>query len=111
MCAPSGLRGGIHKRHKAFERCDLINRRLQVPQRFTDVPDDGDGFTFGATVMHGDSKRVVIVYDYTGEQEQWPVSMVRQWLEPDTDPLCHALEAVGLSGLNRLSGRAVVPAL
>lgn len=98
-------RSAIRKRSPAG--CDLVGRRVQVPQRFTDVPDDGDGFCFGATIIVGDAKRVTIIYDYTGEVEQWPRNMAIQWLELDTDPLCNALERLSHSLVN--DGRSVIP--
>lgn len=98
-------RSAIRKRSPAG--CDLVGRRVQVPQRFTDVPDDGDGFCFGATIIVGDAKRVTLLYDYTGEVEQWPRDMANQWLEPDTDPLCNALERLSHSLVN--DGRSVIP--
>ena len=98
-------RSAIRKRSPAG--CDLVGRRVQVPQRFTDVPDDGDGFCFGATIIVGDAKRVTLCYDYTGEVEQWPRDMANQWLEPDTDPLCNALERLSHSLVN--DGRSVIP--
>ena len=94
-------RSAIRKRSPAG--CDLVGRRVQVPQRFTDVPDDGDGFCFGATIIVGDAKRVTLCYDYTGEVEQWPRDMANQWLEPDTDPLCNALERLSHSLVNQSS--------
>ena len=75
------------------------------------VPDDGDGFTFGATIINGDAKRVTILYDYTGEVESWASALCKRWLEPDCDPLCRALESACLSGLNSASGRSVEPRL
>ena len=86
----------IQKR-RISEHCELLGRRVAVPQKYTDVDDDpDDGFTFGATVIGGGFRRVSIRYDYTGEEESWPVALVNRWLEPDTDPLTRALEASSL---------------
>lgn len=106
---PSTLCGAIQKKKRPSS--ELVGRRVQVPQRFTDVPDDGDGFTFGATIINGDAKRVTILYDYTGEVESWASALCKRWLEPDCDPLCRALESACLSGLNSASGRSVEPRL
>ena len=57
-----------------------------------DVEDDGDGFCFGAVITHNDGRLATVKYDYIGDIERWPLSLVRQWLEPDTTPLCEAME-------------------
>ena len=92
---PSGAIGKRRRGHQTH----LLGRRVCVPQRFTDVEDDGDGFCFGATIIGGDAKRVLILYDYTGEQESWPSALASRWLEPDTDPIVIALEKASLSAL------------
>ena len=43
----------IHKRRDRtgnLYAARLVGRRLAVPQRYTEVEDDGDGFCFGAVV-------------------------------------------------------------
>ena len=88
------MSGAVRKPRRRTE--PLAGRRVQVPQRYTDVEDDGDGFCFGGLVIHGDERRVLIKFDYTGDVESWPLSLARHWLEPDLDPLCLALSASAL---------------
>ena len=98
----SGSLQGIAKRGRHALRDErasaLVGRRVLVPQRFTEVEDDGDGFCFGATIIHTGANRALVRFDYTGDIEGWSLTLVRQWLEPDTDPLCLALESSRLSG-------------
>ena len=91
-----GVRG-ISKRDRTARRGDraaaqLVGRRVRVPQKYTEVEDDGDGFCFGATVIHAGANRALIRFDYTGDVEGWCLALVRQWLEADTDPLCLAFQ-------------------
>ena len=81
---------GISKPHSSTARGDalLIGRRINVPQRFTEVEDDGDGFTFGAVITGISGGLSTIKFDYTGEIERWPLRLVRTWLSIDADPLC-----------------------
>ena len=73
----------------------LIGRRVAVPQRFTEVEDDGDGFCFGAIIVAADERRAVLKFDYTGEREAWRLPLVRQWLADDgIDSLSSALDAL-----------------
>jgi hypothetical protein len=88
------MSGAIHKARRRPE--PLTGRRVQVPQRYTDVEDDGDGFCFGGSVVHSDEHRVLIRFDYTGDVESWPLALARTWLEPDLEPLCLALSSSAL---------------
>ena len=79
----------------AATRHPLVGRRVAVPQRFTEVEDDGDGFCFGAIVVSADDRRAVIKFDYTGEREAWSLKLVREWLaDKGVDPLCDLLGAL-----------------
>lgn len=90
------LISNISKRHADDS---IFGRRVSVPQRYTEVEDDGDGFCFGGVVISVDrrKRRASILFDYTGERQTWPLSLVRQWCDPNTDPLCSLLEHAGLS--------------
>ena len=71
----------------------LVGRRVSVPQRYTEVEDDGDGFTFGAVVLAVTGQGIVTIrFDYTGEVERWPIRLVKQWLDFDDSPLCELME-------------------
>ena len=64
-----------------------------MPQRYTEVEDDCDDFCFGGQIIACDIRRALVLFDYTGERESWPLPLVRRWLEQDTDPLCAALSS------------------
>ena len=85
----SSSRGSIKKASRTHA---LVGRRVNVPQRFTEVPDDGDGFTFGAVILTVAETLATIRFDYTGEVERWPLGLVRQWLDFDDEPLCNLME-------------------
>lgn len=73
----------------------LVGRRVSVPQRFTEIEDNGDGFCFGAIIISADEKRAWVKFDYTGEREAWSLKLVREWLaDKGVDPLCDALGAL-----------------
>ena len=74
-------RATIHKRRRESAcTAALIGRRVAVPQRYTEVEDDGDGFCFGAVIVAVDARRAMLKFDYTGEREAWRVELVREWL-------------------------------
>ena len=76
-------------------RHPLVGRRVAVPQRYTEVEDDGDGFTFGAIVVSADDKRALLKFDWTGERERWSLKLVHEWLaDKGVDPLCDAFGAL-----------------
>jgi len=77
--------------------CDLIGRRVCVPQCYTEVEDNGDGFTFGATIISGNLHSVCIIYDYTFERECRPIWLVRKWLEPETDSITSILDNISIN--------------
>lgn len=79
--------------------CDIIGRRVRVPQCYTEVEDDGDGFTFGATIISGNLHSVCIIYDYTFEREYRPIWLVRKWLEPETDSITSILDNISINKL------------
>ena len=95
----SGMRrAAIQKRRRGSGetlRHALVGRRVAVPQRFTEVEDDGDGFCFGAVIVAADDRRSVLKFDYTGEREAWSSALVRQWLaDSGVDSLCDTLDAL-----------------
>ena len=77
--------------------CDLIGCRVRVPQCYTEVEDDGDGFTFGATIISGNLHSVCIIYDYTFERECRPIWLVRKWLEPETISITSILDNISIN--------------
>ena len=85
----------IHKKQRNPKQHALIGRRVAVPQRFTDVEDDGDGFCFDATVVSADEHRAILKFDYTGEREAWNLKLVRSWLSDEgVEDLLGAFTAV-----------------
>ena len=91
------LRSAIQKksRAKTAPAHPLVGRRCAVPQRYTEVEDDGDGFCFGAIIVSANEKRAVLKFDYTGEREAWSTQLVREWLaDAGVDPLCAALSGL-----------------
>ena len=87
------------KKQQLSTNCDLIGRRVRVPQCYTEVEDDGDGFTFGATIISGNLHSVCIIYDYTFERECRPIWLVRKWLEPETDSITSILDNISINQL------------
>ena len=80
---PSKLLGRAieKKKRKQPERPHpLVGRRVAVPQRYTEVEDDGDGFCFNATITTADKQRAWLKFDYTGEREAWCLALVQEWL-------------------------------
>ena len=70
----------------------LVGRRVAVPQRYTEVADDGDGFCFGAIIVSADDKRAILKFDYVGDVEGYSIKLVREWLsDAGIDPLCDVL--------------------
>ena len=97
--AVTTLTSAIHKRRDRVANSlasRLVGKRLAVPQRYTEVEDDGDGFCFGAKVLSANADRAWIKYDYTGECENWSIKLVRQWLRDDAgvDELSAALSSL-----------------
>jgi hypothetical protein len=84
---PPATSRGVQKLLRSSQQ--LVGRRVSVPQRFTDVEDDGDGFSFEATIIFvdDDSKRALIKYRYTDEVESWRLQLVKSWLQPDVGNL------------------------
>ena len=85
----AALTGAICKKNTGMGKI-LIGRRVSVPQGyFEDIEDDGDGFCFDGIVVHQNLRRAIVRFDYTGEVQGWPVSLVRGWLQEDVaSPLC-----------------------
>ena len=81
------------RRHRdAATRHPLVGRRVSVPQRYTEVEDDGDGFCFGATIIAADDMRAFLKFDYTGEREAFSLKLVREWInDKGVDELTNAL--------------------
>ena len=98
--AVSKLDSACHKRQwqksKTVDAHPLVGRRVAVPQRFTEVEDDGDGFCFGAIVLSVvNAKRAILKFDYTCEREAFSLPLVRSWLcDAGVDPLCDALSSL-----------------
>ena len=73
---------------------DLVGRRVSIPQRFTEVEDDGDGFCFGARVIGMQGKLCLVKYDYTGDIERYSVALVRTWISDIDDDVLEAFSRV-----------------
>ena len=84
------------KKQQLVDNCNIIGRRVRVPQCYTEVEDDGDGFTFGATIISGNLNTVSIIYDYTLERECRPIWLVQKWLEPETDSITNILHNINI---------------
>ena len=76
---------GVQKAHHNLPRHPLVGRRVAVPQKYTEVEDDGDGFCFDAVVIAADTGRAFIKFKYTGEIEAWSLSLVKSWLSGAED--------------------------
>ncbi len=85
------------KKQQLSTNYHLIGRRVRVPQCYTEVEDNGDGFAFGATIISGNLHSVCIIYDYTLERECRPISLVRKWLEPETDSITSILDNITIN--------------
>lgn len=82
----------IHKRRHQQVAHPLVGRRCSVPQRFTEVEDDGDGFCFGAIITRVVDGRALLKFDYTGDVEAYSMRLVREWLcDAGVTCLCDAL--------------------
>ena len=68
----------------------LVGRRVQVPQQIF-FPDDDERFFFGGTIKAATKSRLLILFDYTGEEEWHATPIATRWLEPDISPLCTLL--------------------
>jgi hypothetical protein len=72
---------------------NLLHRRVAVPQQYVGF-DDEDDFSFKGSIISTEcAQRVLIRFDYTMEEEWFPVKLARRWLEPDEALLCDALSA------------------
>lgn len=85
------------KKQQLSTNYHLIGRRVRVPQCYTEVEDNGDGFAFGATIISGNLHSVCIIYDYTLERECRPIWLVRKWLEPETDSITSILDNISIN--------------
>ena len=74
----------------------LVGRRVQVPQQIF-FPDDDERFFFGGTIKAATKSRLLILFDYTGEEEWHATPIATRWLEPDISPLCTLLSSESLS--------------
>ena len=85
------------KRQPAACHSTLVGRRVQVPEEVFGMTSDGDGspFFFAGTVKAATLQRMLIRFDYTGEEEWHASVLVRRWLEPDLDPLIQLLSRIG----------------
>ncbi len=89
MVSPS-----IQKKRRPPKR-SLIGRRVQVPQEvFGLSDDDGSAFFFAGTIKEVMAQRMLIRFDYTGEEEWHASTLVARWLEKDLDPLIQQLSSV-----------------
>ena len=65
---------------------------MQVPQRYTEVFDDGDGFCFAGRILAVHGKGLATVrFDYIGDTERYSLALVKQWLQPEFDDLSRSL--------------------
>ena len=72
----------------------LVGSRVQIPQRYTEVEDDGDGFCFGGRVVGIQGKLCVVKYDYTGDIERYSIALVRTWVSEIDDEVLQAFSRV-----------------
>ena len=70
---------------------------MSIPQRFTEVPDDGDGFCFGGRVIGMEGKLCKVKFDYTGDIERYSVALARSWLSDIDDDVLEAFSRVTTS--------------
>jgi hypothetical protein len=90
MVSPS-----IQKKRRPPKR-SLIGRRVQVPQEVFGLSDgDGSAFFFAGTIKEVMAQRMLIRFDYTGEEEWHASTLVARWLEKDLDPLIQQLSRIG----------------
>ena len=67
-------------------------RRVSIPQEVFGFDDD-DGIHFQGTILLAAERRCLVLFDYTGEEEWFPLVMIRKWLlsEVPVEPLCALL--------------------
>lgn len=89
-------KGGILKAsHSSIAASTMIGRRVQIPQRYTEVEDDGDGFCFGGQVISIQRNLALVKFDYTGDLEHYSIPLVRTWLLSEIpDELLDALSSL-----------------
>ena len=65
------IKSPIHKqrRNATISTHPLVGRRVAVPQRFTEVEDDGDGFCFDAIIVSADERRAVLKFCWMTQKE------------------------------------------
>lgn len=56
-----------------------------MPQElyFENEPGDDEPFTFGGTVKEATATQLLILFDYTGEEEWHAMCVASRWLEKD----------------------------
>lgn len=65
-----------------------MGRRLSVPQKFYDDEGEDDGLLFGASVIlaePGPRGRVLVRFDYTADEEWFPMILARRWVQQEVD--------------------------
>jgi hypothetical protein len=84
----------IEKKRRAPQP-SLVGRRVQVPQEIFGLSDeDGSAFFFAGTVKAAAPRRLLIRFDYTGEEEWHQSALVARWLEEDLGPLIQRLSRI-----------------
>ena len=77
----------------------LVGRRVQVPQEVFGLSDeDGSAFFFAGTIKAAAPRRLLIRFDYTGEEEWHQSTLVARWLEEDLGPLIQRLSSSCTAG-------------
>ena len=77
----------------------LVGRRVQVPQEVFGLSDeDGSAFFFAGTIKAAAPRRLLIRFDYTGEEEWHQSTLVARWLEEDLGPLIQRLSCSCTAG-------------
>ena len=95
MC-PRMVKAAIEKKRRTFRPSlvdhKLVGRRVQVPQEVFGLSDeDGSAFFFAGTIKAAAPRRLLIRFDYTGEEEWHQSALVARWLEEDLGPLIQRL--------------------
>ena len=88
------VKAAIEKKRRASQP-SLVGRRVQVPQEIFGLSDeDGSSFFFAGTVKAAAARRLLIRFDYTGEEEWHPATLVARWLEEDLGPLIDRINLI-----------------
>ena len=97
----TGHRPHVAARKDRTARQSLVGRRVQVPQElyFANEPGDDEPFHFGGTVKEARARQLLILFDYTGEEEWHARCVASRWLMKDVaGPLSELLERLSSTG-------------